>query len=101
MAPPPVSPPCWIYGACMMNDLKSTPAMLTGTQLERISQALAAPRLYQILQAIGATDGRCACSMQLEIHPISAATLSHHLKEPERAELIHFHRDGKFKSMTL
>lgn len=85
----------------MINDLTFEPVFLTETQIERIAQALAAPRRYQLLLAIGATDGPCACSMLLEHHPISAATLSHHLKELERAELIHYHRDGKFKSMTL
>jgi len=37
----------------------------------------------------------------LEAHDITAATLSHHLRELERAELISYQRDGKFKSVTI
>ena len=80
---------------------KSSAVQLSETEIERISQALAAPRRYQLLRDIGAADDQCACTTLLEMHDISAATLSHHLKELERAGLIYYHRDGKFKSMSL
>ena len=65
-----------------------------------ISKALADPRRLLILRTIakGATS---SCAEVQQHLPISAATLSHHMRELEMAGLIETVRDGRFRQARL
>ncbi|MDE1176187.1 MAG: metalloregulator ArsR/SmtB family transcription factor [Edaphobacter sp.] len=81
-----------------MADTKSI--ALSEKQFQMISRALADPRRYEILQKLG-SKGTCACGDIRECIPVTAATLSHHMKELENAGLVEPERDGKFVNYTL
>src|SRR5271167_2386864 len=72
-----------------------TSRSLTRAQFRAITKALSDPRRYDILQHIAGQKG-CTCVELRDRSRITAATLSHHLKELEAAGLITIGRKGKF-----
>src|SRR5258708_2108294 len=69
--------------------------ILPETQIRLIAKALADPRRHEILKQVGAKSCGVGCTEVRECQPVTAATLSHHLKELETAGLITIVRKGK------
>jgi ArsR family transcriptional regulator len=68
---------------------------MTRAKLHAISRVLADERRFEILKKIAAQQ--CApCSDLRATFPITAPTLSHHLKEMESCGLVTMERRGKF-----
>ncbi len=76
-------------------------AAISENQIRLIAKALADPHRYEILKQIGAERHPVACTDVRECQSVSAATLSHHLKELERAGLVSIVRHGKFANLAL
>jgi ArsR family transcriptional regulator, arsenate/arsenite/antimonite-responsive transcriptional repressor len=73
---------------------------LTNDQFHRIAKALADPRRFEILERIADCKEMACADLKCDL-PITAATLSHHLKELQDAGLIDVRREGKFAHMQL
>ena len=73
---------------------------LSDQQFRAITKAVSDPRRYEILQSIAGAKN-CTCMELRESLPITAATLSFHLKELESAGLISIEREGKFAFPTF
>jgi len=77
------------------------PIRLTSARRTAILKALADPRRFELLQGIAKAGCPLGCAQARAALPISAATLSHHIKELESAGLIHVRRQGKFHFLAL
>ena len=77
------------------------PSRLTRARRAAILKALADPRRFELLERIAKAGCPLGCSQARAALPISAATLSHHIKELETAGLIEVRREGKFHFLTL
>ena len=75
--------------------------LFSENQMLRIAKALADRRRYEILRQIGPKNCAVSCTDVHNCQPVSAATLSHHVKQLETAGLITIVRQGKFASLVL
>ena len=78
-------------------------AGLTDEQFAAISRAVSDPRRFAILQQVAAANAPSGmpCGGLQEHTVISAATISHHLKELGEAGLIVAERDGRCSNLTM
>ena len=74
---------------------------LDDRQFTLISKALADPKRFEMLHKIAESEEAPTCSCVGEWIGLTPATVSHHLKELENAELVNVKRDGKFAYLTL
>ncbi|MGB6974524.1 MAG: helix-turn-helix domain-containing protein [Terracidiphilus sp.] len=77
------------------------PIRLTRKRRIALLKALADPRRFELLEHIAKAACPLGCAQARRALPISAATLSHHIKELEAAGLIGVRREGKFHYLSL
>jgi ArsR family transcriptional regulator, arsenate/arsenite/antimonite-responsive transcriptional repressor len=74
---------------------------LSSAKRTAVLKALADPRRFELLEHIAKNNCPLGCAQARTAMPISAATLSHHIKELETAGLIDVRREGKFHFLSL
>jgi ArsR family transcriptional regulator, arsenate/arsenite/antimonite-responsive transcriptional repressor len=77
------------------------PVRLSRARRTAILKALADPRRFELVERIAGAQCPLSCGQARTALPISAATLSHHIKELESAGIISIRREGKFHYMSL
>lgn len=82
-------------------DKQAKGTRLTRARRTALLKALADPRRFELLESIARAGCPMNCSEARAALPISAATLSHHIKELEAAGLIQVVREGKFHYLSL
>jgi ArsR family transcriptional regulator len=92
-----VNPP----GIAAASGQSKKPVRLSAARRTAILKALADPRRFELLEHIARSSCPLGCSEARAALPISAATLSHHVKELASAGLIDVRREGKFHFLTL
>ncbi len=90
----------WGMPSALENKDETPVVSLTSRQRMAVLKALGDPRRMEIVERLSC-ETCTACTSLRESLPITAATLSHHIKELETAGLIHIERDGKFANLTL
>ncbi|HYX53958.1 MAG TPA: metalloregulator ArsR/SmtB family transcription factor [Candidatus Limnocylindrales bacterium] len=69
-------------------------------QFQKIAKALADPRRFEILSRIAGVKEMACANLRCDL-PITAATLSHHIKELENAGLVEVRKDAKYIHIKL
>ena len=77
------------------------PVRLTRAQRTAILKALSDPKRFDLLEKIARSQCPLTCTIAKEALSISAATLSHHLKELQTSGLIDVRREGKFAFLSI
>jgi ArsR family transcriptional regulator len=80
---------------------KNAAPRLSERDFERIARALAEPRRFDLLKTIGSQADPMPCAALIEMHDVTPATMSHHLKELETAGLIDVERTGRSMNLSL
>jgi DNA-binding transcriptional ArsR family regulator len=75
---------------------------LSDGRFHLIAKALADPRRYDLLRRIGQAGDTLPCeALRTDCCEVTAATISHHMKELETAGLVKSSREGKFVTYRL
>ena len=77
------------------------PVRLTRAQRTAILKALSDPKRFELLEKIARSQCALTCTVAKQALSISAATLSHHLKELQTSGLIDVRREGKFAFLSI
>jgi len=73
---------------------------LTDDQFQAIGRAIADPRRFAILKQIAESENLTCSALQAHA-VITAATISHHLKELTEAGLVQMERCGRVSNITF
>lgn len=84
-----------------VSETPRNPTRLSRVRRTALLKALADPRRFELLEKIARAQCPLGCAQARAAMPISAATLSHHIKELESAGLIDVRREGKFHYLSL